>query len=160
MTDDKMTKLQRQSAGSHYSGYVTLAVLRLGPQDYDSLARQGFVSAERRGNGQVYYKLRFRRGRNQQIVRYIGKDAKFAEKIRCELAKLQAPHRATCTMYPVPCTLCHALGTLYPVPCAVYPAPCTRYPVLRPIHALTHSLTYSLAHSPTRLLTCYQREAL
>lgn len=55
--------------------------------DLAALGRQGFVTAERRGN-RTYFKLRFRRDR-QQIVRYIGCDPDKAEAVQRELDHLQ-----------------------------------------------------------------------
>jgi hypothetical protein len=55
--------------------------------DLAALRRQGFVTAERRGN-RTYFKLRFRRGR-QQMVRYIGSDPDKAEAVQRELDHLQ-----------------------------------------------------------------------
>ena len=67
--------------------YPALATLRLGTADYDTLARQGFVCAERRG-GRTYFKIRFRRQR-RQVVKYLGSDARFAARVGAELVFLQ-----------------------------------------------------------------------
>jgi hypothetical protein len=45
-----------------------LAGLRLSPGDLRALARQGFVTAERRGGRGPYYKLRWRRGGRQRSL--------------------------------------------------------------------------------------------
>ncbi len=50
------------------------------------------MSGEDRGRGCFYYKLRFR-CRGQQHVRYLGSDAAVADRVRAELAKLQAAAR-------------------------------------------------------------------
>lgn len=62
-----------------------LARLEIGLTDSEALARQGFVAAEYRsgtgGRRGPYYKLRWRCG-GRQRVRYLGRDAEFAEKVR------------------------------------------------------------------------------
>ena len=64
-----------------------LAKLRLTSDDLAALCRQGFVTAERRGE-RTYFKLRFRRNR-RQFVRYIGCDSVQAEAVQRELDLLQ-----------------------------------------------------------------------
>ena len=64
-----------------------LTALRLTDDDLATLRRQGFVTAEWRGN-RTYFKLRYRRGR-QQIVRYIGSDPDKAAAVQRELDHLQ-----------------------------------------------------------------------
>lgn len=65
-----------------------LARLRLNAGYLAALARQGFVSKERRSGGRTIFKLRLRHG-GRQIVRYIGQDAAVAEQIRRELREMQ-----------------------------------------------------------------------
>jgi len=67
---------------------VDLADLPLSTEDVAALHRQGFVSGERRRNGAIYYKLRFRRG-GKQVVIGIGADKEAADNIREELRQLQ-----------------------------------------------------------------------
>jgi hypothetical protein len=57
------------------------------------LARQGFISCERRRGKPPFYKLRFRR-RGEQVVRYVGCDARQAELLRNELTELQRARQA------------------------------------------------------------------
>ena len=70
--------------------YPVLARLGLEVDDLAELARQGFVSSERRPQG-TRYKLRFRR-RGQQVVRFVREPAE-AALLEQELAKLQSRHR-------------------------------------------------------------------
>jgi hypothetical protein len=70
-----------------------LAGLGLAAEDLRALARQGFVSEERRGGRGPYYKLRWRRA-GQQRVRYLGGDPGRAAVVRAELEGLQRPPRA------------------------------------------------------------------
>ena len=65
--------------------------LRLTTEDIAALARQGFVSEERR-RGRPYFKLRFRREGKQQ-VRCIGRDPEVAEAIRDGLSVLRTQRR-------------------------------------------------------------------
>jgi hypothetical protein len=81
----------RSAAGADYQ--TGLAQLRLNQEDLEVLARQGFISCERPGNGRPpRYKLRFRR-EGKQVVRYISSDTGQVERIRGELATLQRPHQ-------------------------------------------------------------------
>lgn len=70
-----------------------LAVLGFSDEEISALAHQGFISTERRGNGRVYYKLRYRMD-GEQRVKYLGKDSEFVERVRRELASLQEDTRA------------------------------------------------------------------
>lgn len=81
--DGVATGVARSAAG--------LAHLRLSPADLAALARQGFVTAERRGR-RTYYKLRFRRGGRQQ-VRYLGSDPARAAAVERALDQLQQARR-------------------------------------------------------------------
>ena len=79
---------QRDSGVGHTATETPcLAALRLTGDDLTALRRQGFVTAERRGK-RIYFKLRFRRDR-QQVVRYIGSDPDKAEAVQRELDHLQ-----------------------------------------------------------------------
>jgi hypothetical protein len=71
---------------------VVLPELGLTADEIAALRRQGFVSRERRGHGHVRYKLRFRHG-GKQHVRYLGQDPQVADRVRQELASLQAATR-------------------------------------------------------------------
>lgn len=64
-----------------------LGGLRLSSEDLTALGRQGFVARERRGR-RTYYKLRFRRGRRQQ-VRYLGSDPARAVAVESALDQLR-----------------------------------------------------------------------
>jgi hypothetical protein len=66
--------------------FPTLASLGLDGEDIASIADQGFVSQDRRGD-RIYHKLRFRR-HGQQRVRYIGGAAR-AITVQAELKALQ-----------------------------------------------------------------------
>lgn len=68
-----------------------LSSLGLDADDLMALARQGFLSFERRGGG-VYCRLRFRR-EGRQIVRYVGCDVARIGRVREELDRLQKNHR-------------------------------------------------------------------
>jgi hypothetical protein len=69
----------------------------LGAEDYEALARQGFVAAERRpgagGPRGPSYKLRWRRG-GRQRARYLGRDPGRAAAVGAALADLQRAGRA------------------------------------------------------------------
>ncbi len=79
---------QRDPAVGHAAAETPcLAQLRLTSDDLAALCRQGFVTAERRGNC-TYFKLRFRRDR-QQVVRYVGCDPDRAAAVQQELNILQ-----------------------------------------------------------------------
>lgn len=78
-------------ADQRRSNYPALDTLRLTDEDLETLADQGFVCAERRGD-RTYYKLRFRRGR-RQVVRYLGGPVRAAA-VQQELAVLQAEKHA------------------------------------------------------------------
>lgn len=78
------------SENSRATDYPALARLRLDDDDWQALARQGFVGHEQRG-GRKYWKLRFRRGGRQQ-VRYVGGDEQ-ARQVTEELEQLQRPMR-------------------------------------------------------------------
>jgi hypothetical protein len=69
-----------------------LAQLGLVPEEVLALRKQGFVSGEKRGPGHTCYKLRFRFA-GRQRVRALGGDAAVAERVRQELAELQASTR-------------------------------------------------------------------
>ena len=69
-----------------------LSDLPLCERDLELLCRQGFVSGEERGQGAIYYKLRFRR-HSQQVVMGIGTDKQAADEIRSELRGLQRARR-------------------------------------------------------------------
>ncbi len=69
-----------------FTRFPVLGSLRIAADDLEELARQGFVSAERRGD-RTYHKLRFRSG-GKQTVRYIG-NAQRTAAVREELAVLQ-----------------------------------------------------------------------
>src|SRR5258708_2065497 len=69
-----------------------LADVRLTEQERASLARQGFVATELRGQGRPCFKLRFRSA-GRQRVRYLGKDPQTARAIARELVGLQAARR-------------------------------------------------------------------
>lgn len=68
-----------------------LAQLRLTSDDLAALRRQGFVTAEPRGD-RTYFKLRFRRDR-QQVVRYVGCDPDHAAAVQQELNILREERR-------------------------------------------------------------------
>lgn len=71
-----------------------LSKLRMSADDLKSLASQGFVSEERRGQNRVYFKLRYRcEVTKRQKVRYIGSDRSVANAVRCELDLLQLTRR-------------------------------------------------------------------
>lgn len=72
--------------GDTVNQYSHLAALGLDGDDLRSLARQGFVSCDRRGERR-YYKLRFRRN-GRQIVRYLGSEQD-ASIVQGELDRLQ-----------------------------------------------------------------------
>jgi hypothetical protein len=72
------------------SKYPALRRLGLDETGLGALARQGFVSVDRR-NERCYHKLRFRR-HGCQVIRYIGAEAE-ADIVRKELAALQAERR-------------------------------------------------------------------
>lgn len=69
-----------------------LASLGLTMEDLAALARGGFVAAEFRHLAGPYYKLRWRRDR-QQHVRYLGRDPARAVAVRAALEDLQQPLR-------------------------------------------------------------------
>ncbi|MCA9125154.1 MAG: hypothetical protein KDB11_33495 [Planctomycetales bacterium] len=72
-----------------------LSRLRMSPGDLRSLARQGFVSEDKRGSDRVYFKLRYRCPETmRQRVRYIGADRQVADAVRRELRTLQERTRA------------------------------------------------------------------
>ena len=75
------------------AGCDVLAPLRLTAEDYQALARQGFVAREVRPGCRPYYKLRWRCDRRQQ-TRYLGQDPARAERVRAALESLQRPLRA------------------------------------------------------------------
>jgi hypothetical protein len=86
--------------------FPELSQLRLNASEIESLALQGHVSVERRGE-KTYSKLRFRDG-GKQRVRYIGDSAR-ADAVRNELVVLQQEvqlrrdvaklaRRVTCTL--------------------------------------------------------------
>jgi hypothetical protein len=79
-----------QPNADQFANYPALACLRLEVDDLAELARQGFVSPERR-LGRTRYKLRFRRGR-RQVVRLIG-GTQEAVLVQKELGKLQSQRR-------------------------------------------------------------------
>jgi hypothetical protein len=70
--------------------FPALASLQLTSADLVTLARQGFVAGERRGERR-YHKLRFRRGR-RQVVKYLGGPER-AHAVQAELDLLQAACR-------------------------------------------------------------------
>ena len=71
-----------------------LASLRLSETDFDSLAQQGFVSSEQRGQTTIY-KLRFRCKQSQrQCVRYVSSDREIADAVSADLAQLQQPAKS------------------------------------------------------------------
>jgi hypothetical protein len=73
------------------SSFPHLNALRLSERDLDSLAQQGFVRPEPRGQTTIY-KLRFRCKQSQrQCVRYISSDREIADAVSAELARLQQP---------------------------------------------------------------------
>lgn len=72
------------------SEFPALSSLRLGSEDLDELANQGFISPEQQGL-QTRFKLRFRRA-GRQVVRYIRSEAD-ATAVAAELAKLQSGRR-------------------------------------------------------------------
>jgi len=72
---------------------VILDQLGLTPEECDSLRRQGFVAAERRGPACVVFKLRFRM-RGRQVVRYLGTDPEWADTVRRALSAWQSPQHA------------------------------------------------------------------
>jgi hypothetical protein len=70
--------------------FPALASLQLTSADLVTLASQGFVASERRGERR-YHKLRFRRGR-RQVVKYLGGPER-ACAVQAELDRLQAAWR-------------------------------------------------------------------
>lgn len=71
----------------------------LGDEEMNALRTQGFVTAERRGSN-LYFKLRFR-VHGKQRVRYLGRDATLADRIRQELDAIRAPKRILQNMHRV-----------------------------------------------------------
>ncbi len=71
---------------------------RISSEETEALARQGFVSAERRGPNCTVYKLRFRKDGRQQ-VRYLGTSAESAAAVEQELQKLQQTIRQRRQMF-------------------------------------------------------------
>lgn len=70
--------------------YEALRTLTLYAEELVALRRQGFISAERRRpGGTVLFKLRLRID-GRQRTRYLGTDLSFIERVRSELATLQA----------------------------------------------------------------------
>lgn len=69
-----------------------LADLGLGAAERAALRRQGFVSLEFRGQGQIVFKLRFRLG-GRQRVRYVGADADRACRVQQALFRWQQDRR-------------------------------------------------------------------
>jgi hypothetical protein len=69
-----------------------LLALDLSPDAMAAIARQGFISAERRGRRSRVYKLRFRLS-GRQVVRYLGTDAGHAQAIQAALDAWQAKRR-------------------------------------------------------------------
>jgi hypothetical protein len=69
-----------------------LIELGLTAEELRALRHQGFVSQERRGPGQLSFKLRFRCG-GKQRVRSLGKDPAFVACVNRELAHFQARKR-------------------------------------------------------------------
>ncbi|MEI8376442.1 MAG: hypothetical protein WCJ35_26800 [Planctomycetota bacterium] len=83
----------RVESGSTTASYPALASLGLGGEDLAALAKQGNLHAEEPGQGKRYAKLRFRVGR-KQCVRYVGNNPEFTDRVRRELARLQAPAKS------------------------------------------------------------------
>ena len=71
---------------------------RISSEETKALAKQGFVSAERRGPNCTVYKLRFRRDGRQQ-VRYLGTSTELATAVEQELEKLQQTVRQNQQMF-------------------------------------------------------------
>ena len=65
-----------------------LAELGLSADELALLAEQGFVSADHRGPGRLYYKLRFRVAQQQRVCN-LGRNLDFVSRVRDELAALQ-----------------------------------------------------------------------
>jgi hypothetical protein len=65
---------------------------RLGPEDRDSLARQGWISEQVRSSGARTFKLRWR-VEGRQRVRYLGSDPAFAAHVRAILIDMQCARR-------------------------------------------------------------------
>lgn len=68
--------------------FPALASLALGKEHLAALAKQGNLRAESAGQGNRYYKLRFRLGL-QQHVRYVGNNSVFVDQVERELMELQ-----------------------------------------------------------------------
>jgi len=64
-----------------------------------AVARQGFVSAERRKRSMTVYKLRYRIAGRQRAC-YLGTDAAFAALIKTALARHQRAHRLNAELRP------------------------------------------------------------
>jgi hypothetical protein len=73
-------------------GALPVAIAGLPAADRAALARNGFVSAERRTTGATTYKLRRRAG-GRQHVRYLGSDGEAAARAAAAVAALQAPRK-------------------------------------------------------------------
>ncbi len=80
-----------QATDGMFAEYPALAALRLVIGDLEELARQGFLSFERRGQLRIH-KLRFRR-RGRQVVRSIA-DAAVAAAVKTELDRLQVQRKS------------------------------------------------------------------
>jgi hypothetical protein len=79
--------------GSCGPGFNILQALPIGSAERRALEQQGFVAAEYRDGKGPYFKLKFRVAGRQRVL-YLGADATFVDRIRRELAQLQAARRA------------------------------------------------------------------
>jgi hypothetical protein len=70
-------------------GFAPLAAeLRLSPEEVDSVRRNGFIRAKRRGRQGVVFQLHFR-SQGRQFSRYLGADRQHADRIQMALDALQ-----------------------------------------------------------------------
>jgi hypothetical protein len=90
--DDFFGSATMSDTAGQWESKEILPQLRLAPEHFEALRRQGFVARERGRAGRDRYKLRFRCG-GRQIVRYLGSDPAVAERLHSELARCQAAHR-------------------------------------------------------------------
>ena len=71
--------------------------LQLTAEHWESLARQGYVTEDRRGPNKCVFKLRFRH-QGRVVVRYLSTDPAVAEAARRELAEIQREARTECNL--------------------------------------------------------------
>ena len=86
------SQTQAGGGGQKEAEPTILAELGLGPAEVAALKRQGFVSSEIRGQGEIVYKLRFRQDRRQR-VKYLGADRDRALRLEQALRELQQCRR-------------------------------------------------------------------